>query len=114
MPAPTISSADAGTYTPFAVNGDRDPFGALHLLDAGAPTRLTFGMWRCPPVTVEVTPRSDEGVFVIGGEVLLEIDGGPAARLTAGDLVLILHGSRCRYTVVEDITAVFASAPAAD
>ena len=28
MPAPTISNAAAGEYTPFAVNGDRDPFGA--------------------------------------------------------------------------------------
>ena len=112
MPAATISNAGAGTYTPFAVNGDRDPFGAVHMLDPGAanPSRLSFGMWRCPPLTVEVTPRSDEGVYVISGELTLEIDGGPPARLRAGDLFLVVHGSNCRYTIVEEITAVFASA----
>ncbi len=112
MPAPTISNAGAGTYTPFAVNGDRDPFGALHMLDPGAehPSRLSFGMWSCPPLTVEVTPRSDEGIYVVSGTLALEIDGGAPARLTAGDLVLIVHGSHCRYTIVEEVTAVFASA----
>jgi uncharacterized cupin superfamily protein len=113
VPAPTISNAGAGEYTPFAVNGDRDPFGALHLLAAVSPTRLTFGMWRCPPLTVELTNRSDEGVYVVSGELTLEIDGGPPAHLSAGDLVLVLHGSNCRYTIVEEITAVFASSPAA-
>lgn len=112
MPAPIISSAGAGEYTPFAVNGDRDPFGALHMLqpDVAHPSRLSFGMWRCPLLTVEVTPRSDEGIYVVSGELTLEIDGGPPTRLTAGDLVLVVHGSRCRYTVVEEVTAVFASA----
>ena len=112
MPAPTISNADAGEYTPFAVNGDRDPFGALHMLAPAAehPSRLHFGMWRCPPLTVEVTPRSDEGIYVLSGELTLEIDGGPPARLTAGDLVLVVHGSHCRYTIVDDVTAVFAAA----
>ncbi len=113
MPSPTISNAAAGDYRAFAVNGDRDPFGALHLLAGVEPTRLTFGMWRCPPLTVEVTNRADEGVFVVSGELTLEVDGGPPARLSAGDLVLVLHGSNCRYTVLEEITAVFASAAAA-
>jgi uncharacterized cupin superfamily protein len=112
VPAPTISSAGAGAYTPFAVNGDRDPFGALHMLEPHPehPSRLSFGMWRCPPLTVEVTPRSDEGIYVVSGELTVEIDGGPPRRLTAGDLVLVVHGSRCRYTIVEEITAVFAGA----
>jgi uncharacterized cupin superfamily protein len=112
VPAATISNADAGTYTPFAVNGDRDPFGVLHMLRPGDDTasRLSFGMWRCPPLTVEVTPRSDEGIYVVSGELTLEIDGGPPARLAAGDLVLVVHGSRCRYTIVEEVIAVFASA----
>ena len=112
MPAPTISNAGAGSYTPFAVNGERDPFGALHMLaaPAGHPSRLSFGMWRCPPLTVEVTNRADEGVYIVSGEVIVEIDGGPPARLRAGDLFLVVHGSDCRYTIVEEITAVFASA----
>ena len=112
MPTPTISNADAGEYTPFAVNGDRDPFGALHMLAPAAehPSRLSFGMWRCPPLTVEVTPRSDEGIYVLSGELTLEIDGGPPVRLGAGDLVLVVHGSHCRYTIVADVTAVFAAA----
>jgi uncharacterized cupin superfamily protein len=112
VPAPTISNAAAGEYTPFAVNGDRDPFGALHMLtpDAAHPSRLSFGTWRCPPLTVEVTPRGDEGIYVIDGALTLEIDGGPPARLAAGDLVLVVHGSHCRYTILEDVTAVFASA----
>jgi uncharacterized cupin superfamily protein len=105
----SISNVESGTYEPFAVNGDRDPFGSLNLLDIGF-TPLTFGTWRCPPVTVEVTPRSDEGVFVVSGEMTLSVDNGPPARLGAGDLVLIRHGSTCRYTVLEDVLAVFASA----
>ena len=112
MPAPTISNAAAGSYTPFAVNGDRDPFGALHMLVPAAdhPSRLSIGMWRCPPLTVDVTNRWDEGIYVVSGEMTLEVDGGPPARLAAGDLFLVVHGSKCRYTVVEEITAVFASA----
>ena len=47
---------------------------------------------------------------MVSGEMTLEIDGGPPARLGAGDLVLVVHGSHCRYTIVEEITAVFASA----
>ncbi len=105
----SISNAETGTYTPFAVNGERDPFGSLNLLDVGG-SPLTFGTWRCPPATVEVTPRSDEGVFVISGAMTLAIDNGPPSRLGPGDLVLIRHGSVCRYTVLEDLTAVFASA----
>jgi uncharacterized cupin superfamily protein len=105
----SMSNAESGTYTPFAVNGDRDPFGALKLLDIGE-TRLTFGMWRCPPATVEVTPRSDEGVYVVSGTMTLAVDNAPPSRLGPGDLVLIRHGSLCRYTVLEDLVAVFASA----
>ena len=104
----SISNARTGTYTPFAVNGDRDPFGSLNLLDVGG-SPLTFGTWRCPPATVEVTPRSDEGVFVISGAMTLAVDNGPPSRLGPGGLVLIQHGSLCRYTVVEDLVAVFGS-----
>lgn len=111
MPGLSISNADAGEYTPFAVNGDRDPFGALHMLDRGdPPARLSFGMWRCPPLTVEVTPRSDEGVYVIAGAIELTVDDDPPVRLGPGDLILVRHGGRCRYHVLEDVTAVFASA----
>ncbi len=108
----SISSAQAGTYTPFAVNGDRDPFGSLHLLefDGGDAPRVIFGIWRCPPLTVEVTPTRDEGIYVVAGTVELAIDDGAPARLGAGDLVLVRNGARCRYTVSEDLTAVFASA----
>ena len=47
MPAPTISNADAGMYTPFAVNGDRDPFGALHMLDVGGRAPVAPALRRC-------------------------------------------------------------------
>ena len=110
----SISNAAAGTYTAFAVNGDRDPFGSLHLLefDGGDAPRVIFGMWRCPPltVTVEVTPTRDEGIYVVSGSFDLAVDDAAPARLGPGDLVLVRHGARCRYTVSEELTAVFASA----
>lgn len=68
--------------------------------------RRIRGIWQITPGVVTDT-EADELFVVVSGRATIEVDGGPALTVGAGDLCVLREGDRTTWTVHETLRKAY-------
>jgi uncharacterized cupin superfamily protein len=82
---------------------DEETGGLVHLLRADDAVQA--GLWKPGETagrTIELELVAHETVLVLAGTGTLQVDGGPAIELAAGDIISIPKGARATWVVDAD------------
>ena len=101
------SSVSTEAYEPFML-GDKQA-GEVHwLTQTNSDGQASYsGLWRCEPMSFDYEFPGDEILHVLQGSLQIEIAGGDAITVQAGDIVAFDKGLKSVWTVQSSFKKFF-------
>jgi uncharacterized cupin superfamily protein len=96
LSAPIVISPDEAPMTPWKGSSviEGDPAQAISVLFRGgsAGSDVWSSIWSTEPCTLRYTPAADSLMYIIEGDVDVELDDGTTRKVGAGDVVVMPKG----------------------
>ena len=102
-----VTNVSAQDYEPFMIGEEQ--VGEVHWLrtESGGEGVLYAGLWMCEPRDIPYVFPGDETLQVLEGEVHIEVEGGEAVELEAGDCASFAKGQASTWTITKPFKKFF-------
>ena len=102
-----VSNVGTTQYEPFMAEGKK--FGDIHWLrtESGGEGMLLTGFWSHEPADLPYVFTGDETVYVLEGEVTVDVDGGDSVTLRAGDVASFTKGQTSTWRITRPFKKFF-------